>query len=323
MATDFDKPINLDIYLTVWDFVRDNIDLVSTWFDEAETPGVNIPTNAKRFSATNKRFEYWSGAAWFELLLKATTAYDIRAAVADLADLATSATTAGACTGNSATASLATNSLQLGGVVASSYTLNSDIRAIAFGGTAANTVAGARTNLAVYSKTEGDARYALESNNLSDLTNAVTARNNLGMSEATLDARYLLESNNLSDLVNDAMARSNLDVYSKGEVNGFFLEETQNLADLVDKPTARTNLDVYSKAYIDASTFTTTTPSVPVGSTAYSAPSGYKFSFMNTTISFTSGSVVVTAINATGTSVTVSNTTSAAYAQLIIWSKVG
>lgn len=181
MATDFDKPVNTTTYSDVWEFVRDNINLVSTWFDEAETTGVNIPTNAKRFSSTNKRPEYWSGAAWLELLSKATTAYDIRAAVADLADLATNATTSASCTGNSATASLATNSLQLGGVLASSYTQDTEIRPVLYGGTGSNSQSGARTNLDVYSKSEGDARYLLESNNLSDLTNDATARTNLSV----------------------------------------------------------------------------------------------------------------------------------------------
>lgn len=178
MTADFTKPINTTGYSTVWDFVRDNIDLVGTWYEDV-AGATGIQTNAKRFNTTNRRFEYWSGAAWLELLAKATTAYDIRAAVADLADLATVATTAGACTGNSATASLATNSLQLGGVVASSYTKNTDIRPVLYGGTGSNTAGGARTNLDVYSKTEGDARYLLETNNLSDLTNDATARTNL------------------------------------------------------------------------------------------------------------------------------------------------
>ena len=214
MATDFNKPINTDTYLTVWDFVRDNIDLVSTWFDEAESAGVNIPTNAKKFSIANKRFEYWSGAAWLELLTKATTAYDIRAAVADLADLATTATTSGACTGNSATASLATNSLQLGGVVASSYTLNADIRAVIYGGTGSNTVAGARTNLAVYSKTEGDARYLLEANNLSDLDSAATSRTNLSVySKSEVDSivtpLYLLTTETINGTPTNINAPSN------------------------------------------------------------------------------------------------------------------
>ena len=40
------------------------------------------------------------------------------------------------------------------------------------------------------------------------------------------DARYLLESNNLSDLVSDATARTNLDVYSKSEADSAFLEDS-------------------------------------------------------------------------------------------------
>jgi len=180
VTADFNKPINTTPYLTVWDYVEDNIALVATWFEDV-TGATNIPTNAKRFSTTNKRFEYWSGATWLELLSKATTAYDIRAAVADLADLATNATTAGACTGNSATADLADNSLSLGGALASTYTQNTDVRAILYGGTGASTQANARTNLSVYSKSDSDARYLLESNNLSDLNSPPTARTNISV----------------------------------------------------------------------------------------------------------------------------------------------
>jgi hypothetical protein len=52
--------------------------------------------------------------------------------------------------------------------------------AIASGGMGANSVAGARSNLGV-SATGSDTTYAFRSNNLSDLTNAATARNNLGV----------------------------------------------------------------------------------------------------------------------------------------------
>ncbi len=257
MASDFDKPINTTAYTDVWAFVRDNITDVATWFDSIT--GSSIPTNAKRFNDTNRRFEYWDGAAWLELLAKATTAYDIRAAVADLADLATTATTAGACTGNAATATLATNSLQLGGVVASSYTLNTDIRSVTYGGTGSNTVAGARTNLSVYSKSEGDARYLLESNNLSDLTSASTARS---------------------------------------------------------------NLSVYSKSEIDNPTFVSTNPSIPVGSSAVAAPSGYVFAWMGEREGSISGSVLLTAINSAGTSVTVNNTFSVTITTVrFVWKK--
>lgn len=41
----------------------------------------------------------------------------------------------------------------------------------------------ARTNLSVYSKTEGDARYLNEAANLSDIDNVTNARSNLGLGD--------------------------------------------------------------------------------------------------------------------------------------------
>ena len=76
----------------------------------------------------------------------------------------------------------------------------------------------------------GDARYLLEANNLSDLTNATTARTNLSVysraetfTRTEQDARFLLESNNLDDLTNITTARTNLDVYSRSESNSRYL----------------------------------------------------------------------------------------------------
>ena len=70
-----------------------------------------------------------------------------------------------------------------------------------------------------------DARYLLESNNLSDLTNVCLLPELTCMfihgqtfTRTGQDARYLLESNNLSDLTNAATARTNLSVYSRSDV---------------------------------------------------------------------------------------------------------
>ena len=113
-----------------------------------------------------------------------------------------------------------------------------------------------------------DARYLLEANNLSDLTDPAAARANLSISSTPdNDARYLQESNNLSDLDNAATARTNLQLGTAAQSNvgtgpndlittseadsrfdGRYLNESANLSDLPSTATARTNLDVYARA---------------------------------------------------------------------------
>ena len=113
-----------------------------------------------------------------------------------------------------------------------------------------------------------DARYLLESNNLSDLADPTAARANLSISStAETDARYLQEANNLSDLSDAATARTNLQLGTAAQSNvgtgpsdlittseadsrfdGRYLNESANLSDLPNAATARTNLSVYSRA---------------------------------------------------------------------------
>lgn len=75
-------------------------------------------------------------------------------------------------------------------------------------------------------------------NNLSDLTDAALARNNLGVNLAGL----LQANNNLSDVNNAATARGNLDVPSTSQA----LLGANNLSDLASAATARGNLNVAS-----------------------------------------------------------------------------
>ena len=113
-----------------------------------------------------------------------------------------------------------------------------------------------------------DARYLLEANNLSDLSDPAAARANLSISSTSeADARYLQEANNLSDLDNAATARTNLQLGTAAQSNvgtgpndlittseadsrfdGRYLNESANLSDLPNTATARTNLDVYARS---------------------------------------------------------------------------
>jgi hypothetical protein len=101
----------------------------------------------------------------------------------------------------------------------------------------------ALVNSEAYTKAQSDAAYLAKAQNLFDLPNKVTARNNLGVeSAADAVAAYLAKASNLGDLANKATARANLDV----------LQKSANLSDVPNKTTARTNLDVYQISAADA-----------------------------------------------------------------------
>lgn len=102
-----------------------------------------------------------------------------------------------------------------------------------------------------YSKVEADGRFAAKTANLSDLTNAATARSNLSVySKTESDVKYPAKASNLSDLSDISAARTNLSIYSKGESDAAYLRKSNNLSDLGNLTTARTNLNVYSKTDI-------------------------------------------------------------------------
>ena len=106
------------------------------------------------------------------------------------------------------------------------------------------------------STTEADARYLVEANNLSDLTNDETARTNLDVySRSESDARYLNESSNLSDLPSVSTARTNLGVSSTIEADARYLLESNNLSDLTNAATARTNLQLGTAAQAQVNQF--------------------------------------------------------------------
>ncbi len=147
-----------------------------------------------------------------------------------------------------------------------------------------------------------DARFAQISNNLSDLTNATTARTNLDLGTAAVvdtgtgtanvpttaqadaryytrtaaDGRYARQSNNLSDLDSATTARTNLGLgtaavvdtgtgtanvpttaqaddryYTRTAADGRYARQSNNLSDLDNVGTARTNLDLGTAAVVD------------------------------------------------------------------------
>lgn len=72
---DFSKPVLSDLYQNVLQYIRDLFADAVKWLDG--TSSTNVPTGAKRWNATTKRFEKYDGVSWVELIPKATDKYDI------------------------------------------------------------------------------------------------------------------------------------------------------------------------------------------------------------------------------------------------------
>lgn len=138
---DFSKPDNLSDYANVWDYVKDVQESLALWQDG--TTDTNIPTGAKRYSSTNKRFETYNGTSWVPLIAldaDQANAYQIRVAKANSAD----------------SADLATNATNLVGVAGSQFVQTTDTR-MANARQCNNTFASkteSRTELGVYSKSD-------------------------------------------------------------------------------------------------------------------------------------------------------------------------
>jgi hypothetical protein len=87
--------------------------------------------------------------------------------------------------------------------------------------------------LAFFTQGEADTKFLSKTANLSDLTNAATARTNLNVYSKT-----------------ESYAKT--EVYSKGESDAGYCAKIANLADIASPAAARTNLSVYSQAQVDA-----------------------------------------------------------------------
>ncbi|EJW5532060.1 hypothetical protein OCI16_001843 [Salmonella enterica] len=76
-----------------------------------------------------------------------------------------------------------------------------------------------------------------QKNNLSDLQNKGTARDNLQVySQEQTDLKYLAKDQNLNDVPDKAKGRSSLEVYSKTESDENYMAKSQNGADIPNKP---------------------------------------------------------------------------------------
>lgn len=100
--------------------------------------------------------------------------------------------------------------------------------------------AAARTNLAIYSKTEGDARYLRISENLEELV-ALTADEINGMTQEEASALKAERQQAVRDVIK-------AEEKGTGELK---LTKSLNLSDLPDKVKARKNISVYSVSEID------------------------------------------------------------------------
>ena len=71
MAGNFEKPVTTDLYTDILTLIRENQTELAKMLDGSTA--TNIPTGAKRWNETNKRFEKFDGSTWTALVPDATT----------------------------------------------------------------------------------------------------------------------------------------------------------------------------------------------------------------------------------------------------------
>lgn len=114
-----------------------------------------------------------------------------------------------------------------------------------------------------------------QKNNLSDLQNKGTARDNLQVySQEQTDLKYLAKDQNLADVPDKAAGRASLEVYSKTESNENYMAKSQCGADIPNKPLFVENLGLketlnptkrVSIGNIGTGAFDGSTPSINIG----------------------------------------------------------
>lgn len=224
-SIDFNKPERTDPALDIIENIRNSFRELGKLL--GDTTITNPFDGLVRLNPTSRRLEkYVSGSGtWEEFLDKAddTKAYDMRTALANHADTATSATsagTAGACTGDcDGTASNAEN---LGSHPPEYFRIEGETIPVTEGGTGGTTAEIARTNLDLLQK----------SANGSDIPNTATFLNNIGLAAGETARSNLglgtTASYNVGSSTGNVPLVSHIQAVSSFGTHGYYLDPLTN-----------------------------------------------------------------------------------------------